>query len=127
MANDRFADDITLNHLIKLQKRIAEADQIAENALDGISMVHRKRLDLEDRVRQAEDTVSRLNGALNDITYLIRNEPDAVDLLARILGIADRAKDDPVPTGALGPTNSNQIQLGAIGANGGSEYDQGNK
>lgn len=131
MANQRHADQETLDHLIRLQKRVAEAERITENALDGISVVHRQRMDLEDRVREAEDTESRLRFALNDITYLIRNEPDAPDLLARILGIAGRATGKKVtikwqgpyntvsPIGAAGSSNSS---FRAIGANGGTGY-----
>jgi hypothetical protein len=39
---DRHADDITLDHIIDLRKRLAEAERQRDNALDIITTLHRK-------------------------------------------------------------------------------------
>ena len=111
MASDRHADPITLDHLIDLQKRLAEADEIAENALDGVIYTHRKRLDLEDRLKQAEDTVSRLNGALKDIVLLggTADGRNTAKLLFQIIAIAERNMENDAP---IKPTNSSDYSEG---------------
>jgi len=40
--NDRHADDTTLDHIIDLRKRLAEAERQRDNALDIIVTLHRR-------------------------------------------------------------------------------------
>jgi hypothetical protein len=55
MSVDRHADPITLDHLILLQKKLAEAERQCENALDHMIAVVRKNQEYRESLQLIAD------------------------------------------------------------------------